>query len=112
MLLTLAGHEVYVAGDGPSGIDMAETVGPNVVVIDLGLPGVDGYEVARRLRARQGKDVDLIALSGYGHSEDRRRALEAGFDMHIVKPVDPDHLTAVIASLQRRRQEEPGRADL
>jgi DNA-binding response OmpR family regulator len=103
MLLTLAGHEVYGACDGPSGIEMARTVGPDIVVIDLGLPGVDGYEVARQLRAGQRKDLGLIALSGYGQAEDRRKALEAGFDTHIVKPVDPSHLSTVIASLQRRR---------
>jgi CheY-like chemotaxis protein len=70
----------------------------------VGLPGVDGYEVARRLRARRlGKGVFLVALTGYGQPEDRRRALEAGFDAHIVKPIEPDRLTAVIASAQRRR---------
>ena len=103
MLLTRAGHEVYGACDGPSGIEMARTVGPDIVVIDLGLPGVDGYEVARQLRAGPRRDLGLIALSGYGQAEDRRKALEAGFDTHIVKPVDPSHLSTVIASLQRRR---------
>jgi CheY-like chemotaxis protein len=103
MLLTLAGHEVYGACDGPTGIEMALTLIPDIVVIDLGLPGVDGYEVARQLRARRSKDVGLIALSGYGQAEDRRKALEAGFDTHIVKPADPSHLSTVIASLQRGR---------
>ena len=101
MLLTLSGHEVYGAYDGPSGIEMAQTIDPDIVVIDLGLPGVDGYEVARQLRASRRKDVGLIALSGYGQAEDRRKALEAGFDTHIVKPADPSHLSTVIASLQR-----------
>src|SRR6266850_999833 len=91
MLLTLAGHEVYGACDGPTGIEMALTLIPDIVVIDLGLPGVDGYEVARQLRARRSKDVGLIALSGYGQAEDRRKALEAGFDTHIVKQADPSH---------------------
>jgi signal transduction histidine kinase/DNA-binding response OmpR family regulator len=103
MLLTLAGHEVYGAGDGPTGIEMALALVPDIVVIDLGLPGVDGYEVARQLRARRKNDVGLIALSGYGQADDRRKALEAGFDTHIVKPADPSLLLTVIASLQRGR---------
>jgi signal transduction histidine kinase/DNA-binding response OmpR family regulator len=106
VLLTLAGHEVYDAHDGPSGVELAETVEPEIALVDLGLPGVDGYEVARRLRAGRGKDVFLIALSGYGQIEDRRRALDAGFDLHVVKPVNPDRLSSVIASLQRRRRDE------
>jgi len=103
MLLTLAGHEVYGACDGPTGIEMALSLIPDIVVIDLGLPGVDGYEVARQLRASRSKDVGLIALSGYGQAEDRRKTLEAGFDTHIVKPADPSHLSTVIATLQRGR---------
>jgi len=106
MLLTLGGHQVYAAHDGVSGLEMAAATTPDIAVIDLGLPGMDGYEVARRLRAGRGRDVGLIALSGYGQPEDRRKALAAGFDTHVVKPVDPTHLSAVIASLQRRRREE------
>jgi signal transduction histidine kinase/DNA-binding response OmpR family regulator len=106
MLLTLGGHQVYAAHDGVSGLEMAAATSPDIAVIDLGLPGMDGYEVARRLRAGRGKDVGLIALSGYGQPEDRRKALAAGFDTHVVKPVDPTHLSVVIASLQRRRREE------
>jgi signal transduction histidine kinase/DNA-binding response OmpR family regulator len=105
-LLTLAAHEVYDAPDGPSGIEMGEAVEPEIALVDLGLPGMDGYEVARRLRARLGKDVFLIALSGYGQIDDRRRALDAGFDLHVVKPVNPDHLSSAIASLQRRHRGE------
>jgi len=71
-------------------------------VIDLGLPGMDGYEVARQLRSRLRAGVGLIALSGYGQAADRRKSLEAGFDTHLVKPVDPNHLSDVIASIQRR----------
>jgi CheY-like chemotaxis protein len=103
MLLTLAGHEVFGACDGPTGIELAHSLVPDIVVIDLGLPGVDGYEVARQIRASRSKDVGLIALSGYGQAEDRRKALEAGFDTHIVKPADPAHLSTVISSLQRGR---------
>jgi len=118
MLLTFAGHEVYVAGDGPSGLEMARTKRPDIAVIDLGLPGMDGFEVARRLRAGPEKDVRLIALSGYGQPEDRRKTLEAGFDMHLVKPADPAHLSTAIAAVRKQRTEEadtphaPDRGDL
>jgi len=106
LLLTLGGHEVHAAPDGVSGLEMAAATSPDIAVIDLGLPGMDGYKVARRLRASRDKDMGLIALSGYGQPEDRRKAVAAGFDTHIVKPVDPTHLSVVIASLQRRRREE------
>ena len=118
MLLTFAGHEVYVAGDGPSGLEMVRTKRPDIAVIDLGLPGMDGFEVARRLRAGPEKDVRLIALSGYGQPEDRRKTLEAGFDMHLVKPADPAHLSTAIAAVRKQRNEEadtphaPDRGDL
>ncbi|MGH7315885.1 MAG: ATP-binding protein, partial [Candidatus Rokuibacteriota bacterium] len=105
LLLTLGGHQVYAARDGVTGLEMAATTSPDIVVLDLGLPGMDGYEVARRLRASRGKEVGLIALSGYGQPEDRRKVLAAGFDTHMVKPVDPTHLSVVIASLQGRRRE-------
>ena len=106
MLLTLAGHEVDSAPDGPSGLEKAATGHPDIAVVDLGLPGVDGYEVARRLRAGGREDLGLIALTGYGQPADRQAALAAGFDAHVVKPVDPSHLASVIASVQRRRQPE------
>lgn len=109
LLLTLGGHEVHAAPDGVSGLEMAAATSPDIAVIDLGLPGMDGYEVARRLRASRDKDVGLIALSGYGQPEDRRKALAAGFDTHVVKPVDPAHLSAVIGSLGvTRRVGRPG----
>jgi signal transduction histidine kinase/DNA-binding response OmpR family regulator len=106
MLLTLAGHEVDSAPDGVTGLEKAGTKRHDVMVIDLGLPGLDGYEVARRLRASGRVDVGLIALTGYGQPNDRQRALDAGFDAHVVKPVDPAHLAAVISSVQRLRQPE------
>ena len=112
MLLVLAGHEVHAAADGPSGVEMARQTRPDIAVIDLGLPGMDGYEVARLLRREPQTGLRLIALSGYGQAEDRRKTLEAGFDMHLVKPVDPARLSAAIASLEPQRDEErdrPGR---
>ena len=110
ILLTLAGHDVHAAADGPSGIELAESTDPDIVFVDVGLPGLDGYEVARRLRGRTPrKEMFLVALTGYGQPEDRRKALDAGFDTHIVKPIDPNHLSAIIASFPRCRQEDAGR---
>jgi len=104
IFLALAGHDIHCAGDGATGVELAEATDPDLILIDVGLPGMDGYEVARRLRAGQKRNAFLVALSGYGQLEDRRKALEAGFDMYIVKPANPHQLSAVIASLQPRRQ--------
>jgi signal transduction histidine kinase/DNA-binding response OmpR family regulator len=106
MLLILAGHEVDSAANGVTGLEQAIRNRPDVVVIDLGLPGLDGYEVARRLRA-EGAAVGLVALTGYGQPGDREKALAAGFDAHVVKPVDPAQLTDVIASVLVRRRAPP-----
>jgi CheY-like chemotaxis protein len=90
-LLELSGHEVREAADGPTGVELALRLQPDVVLIDIGLPGLDGYDVARRIRsAPHGHRIVLAAVTGYGQPEDRRRAAEAGFDA-FVKPVDPDH---------------------
>jgi PAS domain S-box-containing protein len=99
-LLELSGHEVHEADNGTTGLDEALARRPDVVLIDLGLPGLDGYEVARRIRAAGRKDVVLIAVTGYGQREDRLRASAAGFDAHFTKPVD---LAALDALLQRHR---------
>jgi two-component system CheB/CheR fusion protein len=99
MLLRLKGHDVVVAYDGPSALT-AVTFGPDLVLLDLGMPGMDGYEVARRLRQLpEGRGCLLAALTGWGQEEDRRRTREAGFDRHLVKPVDPVELTALLANL-------------
>ena len=100
-LLELFGHEVHDAVDGQSGIELTTEVEPDIAFVDIGLPGIDGHEVARRLRERS-KDLRLVALSGYGQSEDRRRAVEAGFDLHLSKPVDPERLAAIIDALPPR----------
>ena len=103
-LLQLLGHEVEWASDGLRGVQVALATQPEVALVDIGLPGIDGYEVARRVRASdQGKKLLLIALTGYGRPEDRRKSLEAGFDAHLVKPVDPDELAALIAALTAAR---------
>jgi CheY-like chemotaxis protein len=97
MMLEVAGHEVYEAEAGVTGVDAALRVRPDVAIVDIGLPGMDGYAVARRLRADADWPMRLIALSGYGQAEDRQRSADAGFDAHIVKPVDPDVLLRLIA---------------
>ena len=96
------GHRVEVAADGPSGLARAESSRPDIVLIDIGLPVMDGYEVARRIRARDTKTI-LVAVSGYGQADDRRRSLAAGFDAHLTKPVSPDHLASVLATLAQGR---------
>jgi CheY-like chemotaxis protein len=95
-LLQIWGHTVDVAEDGVRGVDAATTNPPEIALVDVGLPGLDGYEVARRLRAAMGKSIRLVALTGYGQPEDRERAFDAGFDMHLVKPVDRDHLAGAL----------------
>jgi len=98
MLLELAGHRVEVAEDGATGLEKALALQPEVALVDVGLPRMDGYEVARRIRSSKGiRRPFLVALTGYGAPEDRDRALAAGFDAHLVKPVDPETLAAVLA---------------
>jgi CheY-like chemotaxis protein len=100
MLLELLGHRVRAAHDGPAGIAEASSDPPDLMLVDIGLPGMDGYEVARRIRLDPSlADVVLIALTGYGRDDDRRRAVAAGFDHHLVKPVDPDALAELVARL-------------
>jgi CheY-like chemotaxis protein len=95
LLLRMTGHDVRTAYDGPTALEAARSYRPGVAVVDLGLPRMDGCEVARRLREQPGWDAVLfIALTGYGREEDRRRTREAGFDHHLVKPVE-------FAALQR-----------
>jgi PAS domain S-box-containing protein len=96
-LLELIGHEVHTARDGDAGVELAVRIKPDLALIDIGLPGIDGYEVARRIR-KQIREIRLIALTGYGQPEDRLRALGAGFDVHMVKPVDGTELQRLIAS--------------
>jgi CheY-like chemotaxis protein len=102
MLLRLHRHEVEVAHDGATAIDAARRFKPQVVLLDIGLPHMNGYEVARRLRALPDTErVLIIALSGYGRAEDRQRSKQAGFNEHLVKPAHPDQINALIANSQR-----------
>jgi CheY-like chemotaxis protein len=97
LMLELQGHEVVDASDGPSGFDAAQRMTPDVALIDLGLPGFDGYEVARRLRKTDwGRHMLLVAISGYGQPEDRDRTRDAGFDAHLTKPFDPVQLDTIL----------------
>ena len=99
MLLRLAGHEVHTAHGGQTALALASTVRPEIALLDIGMPDLDGYEVAKQLRAAPwGATVKLIALTGWGQEEDKRRAQAAGFDHHLTKPVDPDRLEALLAA--------------
>ncbi len=98
-LLEIEGHEVVVVHDGPTALHVAPEYHPDVVLLDIGLPGMDGYEVARRLRQEPAlAGTMLVALTGYGQEEDRQRSREAGFDEHLVKPVDMGALLRVLAT--------------
>ena len=98
MFLRLRGHEVRTAHDGPSALEEVTRRPPEVVFLDLGLPGMSGYDVARQLRAQpQTRDLRLVALTGYGTEADRARSRAAGFDVHLAKPVDPQALDALLA---------------
>jgi signal transduction histidine kinase/DNA-binding response OmpR family regulator len=100
LLLELDGHDVMAAVSGEDGLDHAQSREFAIALVDIGLPGIDGFEVARRLRATaRGADLRLVAISGYGQPVDRKRAQAAGFDAHLVKPVDTEHLRSVLAEL-------------
>jgi CheY-like chemotaxis protein len=98
LLLSQDGHTVRVAFRGPDALDLARSFRPEVMILDLGMPDMDGYAVARAVRAdAELAHVHLIALSGYGQPEDRHRTREAGFDLHLVKPIEPVELNALLA---------------
>jgi CheY-like chemotaxis protein len=96
-LLELWGHRVELAEDGTRGVERAIASHPEVALIDIGLPGLNGYEVARRVRQVLGNKIRLIALTGYGQPDDHARTREAGFDQHLVKPVNPKLLSRLLA---------------
>ena len=100
MLLEQEGHEVFEAADGTDGVRAAARVKPDVALVDLGLPILDGYAVARFIRRQDYQPQRLVALTGYGQAADRQRALNAGFDEHLVKPVDPDRLAELLHQLR------------
>jgi CheY-like chemotaxis protein len=98
-LLVFVGHDVVVAYDGEEALAKAASFKPHVGLLDIGMPGMDGYELAARLRNEsRPADLFLVAITGWGQEEDRRRALEAGFDAHLTKPADPDAIAELIAA--------------
>jgi PAS domain S-box-containing protein len=108
LVLERAGHVVTCATDGPTGVQAFLRSRPDVALVDVGLPGFDGYEVARRIRSEPaGSGILLVALTGYGQPHDRREAEDAGFDLHVVKPVEPHHLFELLATSARRREKAP-----
>jgi PAS domain S-box-containing protein len=101
-ILDLYGHQVRAAYDGRTALTVAEDFHPEVVVLDIGLPGMDGYEVARRLRSMPAtRSARIVAVTGYGQEEDRQRSREAGFDQHMTKPVDPDTLNSFVTAHEK-----------
>jgi signal transduction histidine kinase/CheY-like chemotaxis protein len=97
-LLEFAGHRVEIAGDGLKGVEMIQTEHPDVALVDIGLPGLNGYDLARTIRAENDcQDVFLVALTGYSQPSDRQRALSSGFDAHLAKPVDLEQLRQILA---------------
>ena len=97
ILLPMHGHEVEMAANGPSALEKARTDNPDVVLLDIGLPGMSGYEVSRQLTAhRPRKTPLLIAVTGFGQEEDRRNSAESGIDLHLLKPIDTDELRALL----------------
>ena len=100
LMLDLEGHEVRTAADGLEALEVAEVFRPKVVLLDIGMPGIDGYETARRLRARPwAKSALLCAQTGWGQEDDKRKARSAGFDRHLVKPIDPEELNRILAEV-------------
>ena len=98
MYLASQGHEVVTANDGLEAVETAATFQPAAVLLDIGLPKLNGYDAATRIRAQRGSDVMLIALTGWGQETDRRRSREAGFDHHLTKPVELDELGRLLST--------------
>ncbi len=99
MLVELLGHEVRTAYDGVQALDLATGFHPDVVLLDLGMPRMDGYEACRRLRAQPwGAGMTVFAVTGWGREDDRRKTQQAGFDGHLVKPVAPDVIARTLSS--------------
>jgi CheY-like chemotaxis protein len=109
LLLQLAGHDICIAHDGPEALKLASDFKPDIVLLDIGLPGMGGYEVARRLRRMPelGHPV-LVAVTGWGAPEDRQRSKEAGFDEHLTKPVDISTIELILTTLPSRQPQEGG----
>ena len=104
MLLAMEGYDVRVAYDGPQALDAVRTARPDVILLDLGLPGMDGFQVAQRVRSDpHNSSIVIVAVSGYGQEEHRSRSTQAGCDHHLVKPIEPAVVSELLASLHSRR---------
>lgn len=101
VLLELSGSEVRSVSNGLTALDTARQFHPNVAFIDIDLPGMDGYELARQLRREHGKNLRLFALTGFGQQRDKERSAEAGFDLHLVKPLDVRVLERLLNALRQ-----------
>lgn len=101
MLLRLYGHEVQIASSGPTAVETVLAYQPDVLLLDIGLPGMNGYQVAKRLKEHNGKKRPfIIAVTGFGMETDRRQSAESGIDLHLLKPVDPEQLQRLLARFQ------------
>ena len=96
MFLSMKGHRLEIAATGPAALEIARRFRPEVVLLDLGLPGLDGFEVARQLRQEYGEAIRIIAVSAYASENDRRQSLEAGCELHLVKPADPRFIESLL----------------
>ena len=106
MLLRTAGHEVRIAYDGLEALQVGSAFVPEIVFMDLGMPNLNGYGAARRIRAQPwGQDTILIALTGWGQQKDRERTIDSGFDLHVVKPVDQLELTSALTRFAKGRMQ-------
>jgi CheY-like chemotaxis protein len=98
--LQLSGHDVQIAGNGMEALRVAAEFKPDVALLDLGMPGLSGFDVARRIRESPwGSEMVLVALTGWGHDEDRRQSAEAGFNHHLTKPIPPEAIESLIDNL-------------
>ena len=98
MLLSFSGHEVRIARDGAEALDAVRDFRPDIAFLDIGMPGLTGYEVAQAVRAEPwGQEVTLIAVTGWGQTDDRLRASTAGFDRHLLKPIDPEEVDRLLS---------------
>ena len=102
LMLEFKGHDIRIANDGAEAVEMADAFRPVIAFLDIGMPRMDGYETARRIRQSIGDDIVLVALTGWGQDEDKRLAREAGFDLHITKPPEPEVIDELIVECHRR----------
>jgi CheY-like chemotaxis protein len=103
MLVSALGGEARLANDGETGVTQVLAFRPDVVLLDIGMPGIDGYETCRRIRRAVGANVVIVALTGWGQEQDRREARNAGFDAHLIKPADPATLERLLANAASAR---------